>query len=182
MPYWTDPEDALPLMIRDRLRDLLEADTDLLARWVELGETGELVIHPLPASGVAANEWRLSLHWVGTPFGSSEQGLAMWRNFFVVTVEKWVGNQVDADDLACYEAVSRLVWKLLERLSSGTYLSEWTDALPAGPVGRLSRLWDALRLDTIAPIPDVAKTRSGEQAAWRGEIQFTTESNCLRCE
>jgi hypothetical protein len=63
MPYWTNPEDALPLMIRDRLRDLLEADTELLARWVELGETEALVIRPLPASAVAANEWRLSLHW-----------------------------------------------------------------------------------------------------------------------
>jgi hypothetical protein len=109
-------------------------------------------------------------------------GMAAWRNFFVVTVEKWVGNQVDANDLACYEAVSRMVWKLLERLSSGSYLSERADALPAGPMDRPSRLWDALRLDTIAPIPDIAKTRSGDQAAWRGEIQFTTESNCLRCE
>lgn len=181
MAYWTDEDEVLPLAIRDRLRDLLEADAGIVAHWATLAQVTALTIFPLPASGVAAGTWRLSLHWEGTPSGSSEAGLAMWRNMFVFTAEQWLGKEATgAQDSAARDEVTRLAWKVLQLLSA-RYLQEDAAMVPIGPTGRPVRLWDALRIDAGAPVPSPLK-RTGDMASWRIEVQFVTESNCLSCD
>jgi hypothetical protein len=183
MPYWTNAAAALPLAIRDRFRDLLEADTVALAAWAAApGRVGALTVNPLPSPN-PGTDWRISLYFDALATASIESDYSRKSNVFVLTVARYMGDDPTALDADYHDSVLQLAWLLSERFTCA-WISEPTEptGYPARPAlaDAEYRLWSTLRLDRLTPVLDVQK-RTGESGAWEASFRFVTETDCLLC-
>lgn len=167
MPYF-DPAGfpsgyPVPLQVRDRLRDLLDQDTDIRALYPEPAE-----VFALAAPGIAPSEPRLAVSWDNAGFDTVPAD-PLIRLHFIITFQLFRGTRPgDTKDKELLDTATVLTWKIFEKLA-GPWQRDPNIAYPAG-VTRPPCLWNAVSF----PIEDALYVgmRPGEAGECQGRLQF----------